>query len=308
MNSTGEKYGVSIDDKGKVSASEVYLELHIKMNDSESKKKIIIPNNLGKYLGKAVKYTPSNPSTDYGTGSTYRLFYIDFTGKYGEEEGTIYLKADCDGKNVALTSLPTNSSSDNYAVMQKLNPSWVKVDSFQDNETYISRVLDPANWIGWKDTTTEGIGEDNINYVVGSPSLEMYVDSYNAYLDSHSGLYMNGSTTTLAEKLACEYVTSGYNAKGYRIGFLSVASSSWANTGYYQNSNSLISSSEANGMYNPGSGKWYWLASPSANFSDYVMSVGGNTNRVLNFGCNGNWAFCPLISLKPGVKLEIVNE
>jgi hypothetical protein len=309
MNSTGEKYGVSIDDGGKVSISKMYTEVYIKMNDSESKKKIIILYNLGKYLGKAVKYTPSNPSTSYGTGATYRLYYIDFTGKYGDGEGTIFLKADSDGKNVASNILPNNGSSDSYAVMQKLNPSWVKADSFQNNETYASRILDPANWTGWKDTTTEGIGEDNINYVVGCPSLEIYVDSYNAYLDSHSGLYMNESTTTLAEKLAYEYVTSGYDARGYRIGFLSVASNSWVANGYYQGYNSLISSSsEANRMYNPGPGKYLWLASPNSHYSENLMYVTGNRSRVQGADTNTIGAFCPLVSLKPGVKLEIVNE
>jgi hypothetical protein len=304
-NSTGEKYGVSIDESGKVSISEIYIK--IKNLDGETK--VITPNNLGKYLGKAVKYKPSNLSTntDYGTSSIYRIFYIDFTGKYGDGEGTIYLKADCDDKNKALTILPTDSSSDSYAVMQKLNPSWVKAALLQDNDTYVSRILDPNNWTAWKDKTTEGIGEDNINYVVGSPSLEMYVDSYNAYLDSHSGLYVNGSTTTLAEKLACEYVTSGYGAKGYRIGFLSVASSSWDNTGYYPNENSLISSSEANGMYNPGSGKYYWLASPSAFISDRVMGVDGNLSLVGTRNYSSYVAFCPLVSLKSGVKLELKN-
>jgi hypothetical protein len=329
LDSPEEEYGVAVNSDGEariISCEEVLAVSKIVADKNLSFPQIISKNgkiyyfeneesagekitkdNFGKYLGKAVKYTPSNPSTSYGTGATYRLFYIDFTGKYGDGEGTIYLKADCDDKNVVLTSLPTNSSSDSYAVMKKLNPSWVKADSFQDNDTYVSRILDPANWTGWKDTTTEGIGEDNINYVVGSPSLDMYVDSYNSYLHSHSGLYMNKSTMIRAKKLSCEYVTSGYNAKGYRIGFKSLASDSWDNTGYYQYDNSLISSSEAKGMYNPDSGKYFWLASPSAYSSDSVMIVWGGYSCVDYDDCYDN-AFCPLVSLQSGVKLEIVNE
>jgi hypothetical protein len=162
--------------------------------------------------------------------------------------------------------------------------------------------LDPNNWTDWEDTTTEGIKE-KINYIVGSPSLEMYVDSYNAYLDSHSGLYMNESTTTLAKKLACEY-----NTNGYRIGFANVAASSWDNTGYYQNSNSLISSSVEKGMYNPGSSEYYWLASTS-DVADYgIMSLYGKESRIGCFDFDAGGAFCPLVSLKSGAKLEIVDE
>jgi hypothetical protein len=116
---------------------------------------------------------------------------------------------------------------------------------------------------------------------------------------------MNESTTTPAKKLICEYVMSGYlgdNSKGYIIGF---ASDSWPNNGYWQNSNSLISSLEANGMYNPGSEKFFWLASPSAYYYGYAMYVYGGFSRV-SFSSSG--AFCPLVSLKSGVTLELVND
>jgi type II secretory pathway pseudopilin PulG len=334
MNTTGEKYGIKVTDTGNVSITSyngVSLETKIVGDENfafpqiiskdgeiyyfESKDVVgekITKDNLGKYLGKAVKYVPSNSTTNtsYGTGSTYRLFYIDFTGKYGDEEekGTIYLKADCDDNYLSLVNLPTNNSSDNYAVMQKLNPSWIKPDSFQYNDIYISRLLDPANWTDWKDTTTEGIGEDNINYVVGSPSLEMYVDSYNAYLDSHRRLYMNESETNLAEKLTCEYVTSGYSAKGYILGSANVSSDIVTITKCHLTSNSLISSSEAGGMYNNVLDCWFLLASPSAYGDEYVVEVSSSDSSIGSYSLGYEYVVCPLVSLKPGVTLELENK
>ena len=269
----------------------------------------ITKDNFGQYLGKKVSYVPSNTGTNtsYGTSATYRIFYIDFDNKYGDGDGTIYLKADEDGKNVSLSSYTGYSSTDNYVAMKKLNPSWVKPDTLQTNDKCVSWICDPNKWTAWQDTTTTSV-KDNINYVVGSPSLEMYVDSYNAYLDSHTGLMKNGGTNP-AEKLACEYVTSGYNAKGYRIGFLSTDKANWANTGYYQAENSLIQASTiADKMYNPGSSRYYWLASPSSNYSIGVMIVSGDYSRVYYDYYNSNDAFCPLVSLKSAVQLTIVNE
>lgn len=265
----------------------------------------ITKDNLGEHLGKAVNYVPANPSTDYGTGTTYRLFYIDFDNDFGDGEGTVYLKADEDGKNVSLSSYTSYASTDSLAVMGKLNPDWKskKGTATLTSEKCVSWILDPNMWANWKDTTTASV-KDNINYVVGAPSLEMYVKSYNTYLSAHTGVYKNASTTDLAENLACEYtVDSTYTANGYRIGFESVESASWANAGYYQAQNSIFSSTEANAMYNPGSSKYYWLASPSAHISNNVMYVYGARSRVRNGGYHNNYAFCPLVSLKSNVTL-----
>ena len=260
--------------------------------------------NLGQYLGKKVQYTPATPSTSYGTSTTYRLFYVDFANDFGDGAGTIYLKADNDGKNITLSSYISYQSTDSYAVMKKINPSWIQPETLQTNDKCVSWLADSNVWDGWKDTSLTS----KTNYVVGSPSLEMYVKSYNAYLDANPDLEKNGGTNK-AEKLACEYVTSGYSAKGYRIGFLNTDKGSWANTGYYQDENSLIKpTTAADKMYNPGSSTYYWLASPSASNSNYLMCVNGNYSLVGLSSCNGGGAVCPLVSLKSDVTLTFVTE
>ena len=297
--------------------------------NATAEERIEITNNptdvgyIGKYLGREVKYTPGNAgSASYGTSTTYRLFYIDVGGKYGDGVGTIYLKADCDTNTASMSSHIEHSSSDSRAVMKKLNPG-MGTTTYNDPHDYcVAWMTDPTQWSGWKDgnikIANENTAGSGINYVVGGPSLEMYVDSYNAYLDAHTEnnvvqIYKNGSTTARAEKLDCEYTTeSNYNAKGYRIGFKNTAKANWANTGYYQESNSLFAYNSANGqqMYNPGnstnsgSNHYYWLASPSADDSGRVMYVHGGYSLVSSSYSYGSYAFCPLVSIKSGVSIE----
>ena len=272
----------------------------------------ITKENFGQYLGKRVNYVPSNlgTNTSHGTSGSYRIFYIDFDNKYQDGVGTIYLKADYDGKEVYLRNHGGYSSTDNYSVMKKLNPSWKYEQdmTLQSNDKFASWLCDQNVWTEWKDTTTISI-KDNINYIAGSPSIEIYVDSYNAYLDAHPDLLKAGGTEP-AEKLSCEYVSSGYNARGYRIGFLNTDKDNWNNTGYSIVDNSLIkATTKADRMYNTGG--YMWLSSPSARSGFYVMMLGyngsfikGETGEIFS----NSISICPLVSLKPEVKLTIVNE
>ena len=55
-------------------------------------------NVLSKIYGTAVEYTGN---TDINA-KTWRIFYIDFANKYGDGEGTIYLKADWTANDTTL--------------------------------------------------------------------------------------------------------------------------------------------------------------------------------------------------------------
>ncbi len=270
----------------------------------------ITKSNLGQYLGRVVDYTPSNPGTEYGTSTTYKLFYIDYDNKYGDGAGTIYLKAEHDGKTVQLSSkLNNNGTSSDYtddyyettddmAVMKKLNPEWAKTTDATTLKTngYASWwIADPTQWTGWKDNTKSSY----INYVVGSPSLEMYVDSYNAYLTAHPTAYPNGtkSGTNYAKKLECKY-----SSPGYKIGL--VGNNYSNNSGNSIAGHSLIASSTES-MYNPGSLKSFWLASPSARDATYgLFFVDGYYSYVYFSNRTCTFAVCPLVSLKSNVPLS----
>ncbi len=257
--------------------------------------KTITKENLSEYLGKEVKYTPASPSTDYGTSTVYRLFYIDFDGDFGEKK-SIYLKADNDGKNISLPS--EHLSSDNLKIMKALNPDWSKNSGVLDssNDNAVAWLTDPEVWKNWKDKNLSNY----INYVVGSPSLEMYVKSYNLYLEKNpTTLAKNGNN---ALKLECKFDTEG-NKYGYKISLL--GDNYTTNNGTHLADNTIVSASIANGIYNPGSDKWMWLASPASyKGNSYVIHVSDKYGSV---GCSTyslNIAVCPFVSLKSSAKLE----
>ena len=64
---------------------------------------VVTPKNVRNYLGKKVanytgKETVTIDDIEYKVSPEYRLYYIDFTGKYGDI-GVIYLKAECTENN-----------------------------------------------------------------------------------------------------------------------------------------------------------------------------------------------------------------
>ena len=300
---------------------------------------IISKSNLAKYLGKKVKYNPNNSgqftysSNTYATSSTYRLFYVDFNNKYGDGDldgdnkidATIYLKADYTNNFYDLQLINSNNLPEGNKTLQ-LNPLWnEKIENgfysintiFKDSENNIKNknkavawLLEPSVWNTLKDNSERLSGK--INYVVGTPSLEMYVDSYNTYLESNPTILNGGGNQ--AKQLACEYVIEGekgvhghqnHETEGYMIGFKDdpewdywdyenypITSSRYIN--YYSlegnggglKKNDLVSSSVCNGMYNPGkqnnNRRNAWIASPSSSWFAYNGIQNEKYKRVIS--------------------------
>lgn len=287
-----------------VTKKQEVLNVNVSIKNILGESVIITKENLGDYLGKEVKYIPTNPSAKYVTSKTYRIFYIDFDNKYKDGVGTIYLKADNAKKGYSLREY-AEYESNNIEIMKKLNPLWVDVQEISkrnENEKCISWILNETEWEGWKDINLNKY----INYVVGSPTLEMYIDSYNIYLDSHSNVKLSGSET-LAKKLDCEYAyENGF--RGYIVGFKEENKEDWQNKGYFQDNNSIISSDECNGMYSYGGIYPFCLASPSKSYTNMIMCVqGGNANKINCHQTDAIRSFSPLVSLKCGTILELVE-
>ena len=99
----------TLDENGKIISSEMLNQdnnveekddqIRIKLSNGE--KVILDKTNVSTYIGKEISdYKESGQveeikvgSKDYNISTTYRLYYIDFDGKY-DEKGTIFLKAD----------------------------------------------------------------------------------------------------------------------------------------------------------------------------------------------------------------------
>jgi hypothetical protein len=293
MNATGEKYGIKVSEAGKVSITSyngVAVKTKIVGDENfafpqiiskdgeiyyfESKDAAgeeITSDNVGKYLGMKVSANTYNANN-----ATYRLFYIDFDGEYGDKiKNTIYLKADY----VETTAL-TITETYNESYVQKFNREYIAADAnkTQGRNTGVSWLLNSSNWERYLDTT-------KATAAYGAPSLEMWVRSYNKFLNAHSGLY--NANSEVAKTLAYNFNTSGYYI-GVKEG-VDVTGRDTSIASCDSDINSLILASKNSdqtsqvqaqiGMYNPSIG-WYWLASPSAWGSGYVMDVLGNNSYV----------------------------
>lgn len=271
---------------------------------------VISKYNLADYLGRKVTYTPSNKviynSKTYETSSTYRVFYVDFDNKYGDGKGTIYIKADYTNNNYPLSQLNKQPSSKNKYL--KLNPTWYEKTKNEPNYDPLSSekgkavawLLEPDEI--WDQLKDNSLGE-SVKYVVGSPTIELYIDSYNTYLEKNPNT-LNASGTEIAKQIACDYVKQGeennihsvakHEAEGYIMGFKEDTTwDYWDNTvnnAYYTlqgngasfDNKTLLNSNICNGIYNPGLKKNAWIASPSSGWASWLNKEQEIKRRVVS--------------------------
>ena len=268
--------------KGKVSGVSTTCTVTVKSNKING---AIEVGEYEKYYGKKV--------TNYTAGGkTYRIFYIDTEGKF-EDKNTVYLKADWTANDTTLSSYTSYTpSGTDLATYKKLNPSWAakrgsSTSSWNSNERAAAWLCSPSKWTTYCDTS-------KANYAIGSPTAEMYVASYNQV--SHTtGNYKLGAT---------------YRATSYP-GYIYTVNGTQQNNGYNTNSNTLDYTGY-NSMYCgknglKGSYSW-WLASPSAHYSDLVCIVDGNNAYLDGTYYTSALGACPLVSLKSGIKLIVTSE
>ena len=280
---TGKKY--LIKNNGNVKS---YTATKIKENNTEVELTI---DNLKDYIGKTVaSVTVNNETVNFG------LFYVDFEGKYGEV-GTVYLGAKSSIGDFALDGGISNADAQYAAVtiMKQINPDWaresargnVEYNNYTVAEKGATFLCNPNNpeWaiIG------NSFDINELNYVIGAPSVEMFLESYNTKYNSiYSTAYFGAGI---------KYTYPGYlysNNEGKKY-ITSYASELNLEDGMYVNTN-----------------KGEWLASPSSHNSgdDHVCFIGQNC-YLNNLICVQNYEFhpgvAPLVSLKSGVSLNVVE-
>lgn len=149
----------------------------------EQAKELVARDGLKAHLGEKVAYNSK-------AGGTWRIFYYDDEdqgngkGYFGDNVGTVYLIRDYTESLVDLTKYTSYNPTDGGAVMRQMNPKWAKgphsvID--QENEHCAAWLCDPTQW-------TDSKVEVAAKYAIGSPSVEMYMKSYNAYKESNSAL------------------------------------------------------------------------------------------------------------------------
>lgn len=249
----------------------------------------------------------ANPTSYYGKkvtnykndGNTYRIFYVDKDNYFGDGANTIYLKADYSSTTYTLDDYASYDATNTK--VRAMNPLWAAKrgeSSWNENEKSAAYLCSPVNADNYTTTTSlpwNGYyNSENANYVIGGPSVEMYVKSYNQAYE--------GITDSNVYTLGVTY--RSINAPGY-IYTLNGAQSAISNSDYSTGDDSL-DYTRYNSMYcgKDGSktGSW-WLASPSAYNCNYLCIVGGNYPQLYAYFFD--FAVSPLVSLKSSFIPEV---
>lgn len=259
-----------------------------------------IAANPERYYGQEVKnYTAG--------GKIYRIFYVDTAGDFGEAN-TIYLKADWTDNNVNLYRAGASTySPKTTSVLEKMNPDWWNArstTSWNNNEKCASYLCDPTTsdensnqaWVSYFDST-------KANYAIGSPSVEMYVKSYNQ-VPHTVGNYTLGVSY------------SATNNPGY-IYTVNRVTSTLTNGNDYSTGDDSLDYSGYHSMYcgkNGSKGSYYtWLASPSSYAGNRLCCILGDAYGLTYWASQYNSytgntrGISPIISLKSGVLPEILE-
>ena len=254
------------------------------------------------HYGKTVTtITVGSQTVDFG------LFYVDYNGDYGEK-GTVYLRAKSKIADTALNSPSITANS--FEIMKQINPNWAKdadrikaVEKFLDStkpaptlaitsaEKAALHLCNPdvSTWsgikTGFETLCNKNTGDDYVNYVIGAPSVEMFLDAYNAKYN----------TTTYS---------TAYLGAGVQYTYPGYLYSNNGGTSYTTSySGAAIQEDSTAGVMYRNTSKAQWLASPLSNDYDRRVCLvysGGALGYDIWFSSYG---VAPLVSLKSGVDL-----
>lgn len=241
----------------------------------------------------------------------WRVFYIDTENKYGDGKGTIYLKADevsskttrfsttyeasntsgySSKFNILSTTRYYKISGDNIVnssgtvintLYLKLNPTYAvgrkKINStiLYEQEKSAAYLCDSTQFTAYTDERT--------NYAVGSPPIEMWIDSWNS-------VYGNQYKFSYQYNVQVDGTTGAQKLPGYQ---LRLNSGDWGQALGVDEID--INTIDTIGLYKTSIG--LWIASPA------IVYGGGSLIRISPAGFVGNatinalYAYSPVVSL-----------
>ncbi|MBR1884635.1 MAG: hypothetical protein IJ809_06940 [Clostridia bacterium] len=251
----------------------------------EYAKAVINESNIASYIGRKVDYNPI-------AGGIWNIFYLDTANKYGDGTNTLYIKRNYNSSTTLQISSSSTSATyytnesnsttkaEILADMIKFNPEWGRNDGAIGNlnENHSAYMCHRNNSL-CAQYVQSGVGE----YAVLSPSVEMYMDSYNQW---------GGYTSTTGPQ---SYKWQSSSVSGYAVG----VNGTYSNSGYAQSANSL--SDGPNYIYCMTGGN-IWLASPSCGGSSLVLQVHDDNTyygirKSVRTGSSNTYALYPIVSL-----------
>ena len=245
------------------------------------------------YYGKTINYLAKNGISDW------KIFYADsnnifiITSDYLPigKVPTDKAKMTTSGTYKAYwASAPSTQNVSNDLSSSFMYSHWTNY-SLHNNGKCVSTLLNTSNWEDFLVT-------DVADYSIGSPTIEMYCESWNAKYSSDPIYWNTSPSNSNGYYLATtENSTSNY--------WVRMSSSAGYNDTLYYPHKEMIEGCPA-----------YWLASPSADkglndeyYGNYLFYV-SNTSiiRGFSYGEGSLYALRPLVRLKSGVTLTENTE
>ena len=242
----------------------------------------MVANEPAKYYGlKVTDYTSQNGQNDW------RIFYSDgthiflITGDYINTAETNRINSATGmttsgyRANWVSGSVPAFQTVDS-TTLTRFKATEYTLQSGNNNSKCVSTLLNDNNWTSYKDSGNKA------EKAIGSPTVEMWMDSWNKRYPS--------------DKLYC----NNTNTNGYYVG-----TSSNSTNGI----NNSAKEGYKNKLYYPHTSRYnwtdaYWIASPSSGYSNRVLIVyyGGS---VSSYACNYSYVgLRPVVSLNSGITVN----
>ena len=272
-----QKQSTNIVENVKVSAS--YSNVTAAMVASEP----------SKYYGlKVTNYESQNGQNDW------RIFYSDgtqiylITGDYINTTETNRINSatgmTTSGYNAYWSSAPAFQTVDS-TTLTRFKATEYTLQSGIDNSKCVSTLLNDNNWSGYKDSGNKA------EKAIGSPTVEMWMDSWNArYPKSSDKIYRKASTSTSNPGY---YVGISQKPTSMSIDFQVMnKKDGYSNKLYYPHT------SEHNGTGG------YWLASSSAGNSGWVLIVGAGGSVSADGYGRSYYGVRPVVSLNSGITVN----
>ncbi len=284
-------YAIAYDKAGnKKQSTNIVENVKISRTYSDVTAQMVAEHPETYYGLKVTNYTSQNGQNDW------RIFYSDgtqiflITGDYINTTETNRINS-ATGMTTskysaywATNSVPAFQTVDS-TTLTRFKATEYALQSGINNSKCVSTLLNDNNWSTYKDS------ENKAEKAIGSPTVEMWMDSWNArYPKSSDQIYRKASTST---SYPGYYVgTSQDPTTTYIDSSVMNAKEGYNNKLYYPHRSSY------NGTYG------YWLASPSAFGSDRVLSVDCNGFVGGNYFYNSYLGVRPVVSLNSGITVN----
>lgn len=269
-------------------------------------------NEAKNYYGQTVRVVNG---TEYNPNSadqrTWKVFYIDTDNKYGDGKGTIYLKADENSSKTMVFSTTFDETNTSGYTAKFTTMSSTRYYKITDNNivnssgTIINTMylnLNPTYATGRKaisstilyeaekaaaylcdKTQFTSYADSRANYAIGSPTAEMWIDSWNQ-------LYGANYKFNYRYNINVDGTTEGQKLPGYQF---NLNGGTWDQAAGLDTIN--INTIDTTGMFTATTGTW--LATPA------IVYGGASLVRISPLGFIGNatlnlrYAYTPVVSL-----------